>query len=166
MGFMPSFHKTNAIVLGDTEAIGNVEMEASPLGFRGIPLLRWLLHLVPYITGSKPNFRIRVVSSVNRPFNIVLKRKVDNKSDSTVLTSEEITTNRYSADVQDIPISNNSQFSYTLLAYFKGAHAEAELINFKSQYQETITMWIFGFAVAILAAGFGSIITWLFTRTH
>jgi hypothetical protein len=170
LNFMPSFHKSTICIKNNQgQEIDKFRVEARPLGFRGTLGLSWLLHLTPYITGSKPKFCIIVkrlsISSI--PFQLALKRKWAGH-DHLVLKTPIIETKIYHEDFQhDEPISQSGEYSYILqLAEDSYNQAEAELVSFKAKVQEDITMWVFGFVMALLAAGFGSIITWLFTRGH
>ena len=165
---MPSFHKSVITITGShLEEIDTFQVEAKPLGFRGIWGLSWLLHLTPYITGSRPKFRISVkrLGNSSNPFQLAMRR-IGGGHDYLILKTKVIEGNTYSETFQhDEPISNSGEYSYVLqLAESQHSQPEAELVSFSAQIQENITMWGFGFLAAFLAAGFGSLITWAFTR--
>jgi len=169
---MPSFNKTTVVMYGShSEEISRFRMEAIPLGFRGTPGLSWLLHLTPYITGSKPKFRVRVTrisSLIDTPF-MVNMRCVGAGRERAVIANTSYTIREYfSQDFQDMLLSDNAKFSYILelaqphITDVYRPTIEAELVSFKTIYQETITLWVSGIIIGFLV----SLLTWLITNKH
>jgi hypothetical protein len=168
---MPSYNKFELPVYGklngkDLEEIARFQVKAFPLGFRGIKNLTWLLHFFPYITGSIPQFRFEVTllsSKMGDSFYFSLSREACGES-HVVAFGSSIKESPYKESVKDSPIGLSGEINYKILIGVSVEQPEATIISFKALAQEDVFIGVISIISLLLAAGIGSLLTWLLMR--
>lgn len=167
---MPSYNKADLSVYSDIESgaveVGRFHIETKPLGFRGIKGLSWLLHLFPYVTGSKPKFCYQVAPSsqnLGDTFGVTLSRLHTQDEHIVRFTGVNIQ-GHYEDSFEDDMIAWSGEYSYKIEVHVSVYSAKTEIIAFKALAKDDVVMSVVSFIFLLLAAGIGSLLTWLLMR--
>lgn len=162
-GIVPSYNDFSLDIChdvnGELRKIAEFEVKTHALGFRGIKVLGWLLHLAPHITGGRPNFRLtvrRLYKESSDSFTVGLSRLAYEQS--SIIALSRVKGDYYQECFKDLPIARSGEFIYTVAIQVGLDSNSGAVVTFSALTQESVTLTLAPAIFAALGAILGVIV--------